>query len=78
MPRALSPLEQVDVDLRGEHLLEATHVLRAGPLVAVRVEKRAAELDAAARLHRLVAESATLTALSCLVHVRSNCHNAEV
>src|SRR4029453_16209818 len=53
MPRALCPLEQVDVDLRGEHLLKAAHVLRAGPLVTVGVEKGTAELDAAAGLHRL-------------------------
>jgi len=78
VPCALCPLEEVDVDLSGEHLLQTAHVLRAGALVTVRVEKWTAELDAPARVDRLVAEGAALTALSCFVNVRSDCHLGEV
>src|SRR5436190_10915622 len=64
--RALGLAEHVDVDLDTEHLLEAAHVAAAGRLVLVGVEKRAAHLDASARLDRLVAERTALPALRVL------------
>src|SRR5215210_5906626 len=72
---ALRLRKEVDVDLDREHFLEAAHVAPARSLVFVGVEERAVHLEAARRVHDLVAESAALPAFGRLVHLRPDSHS---
>src|SRR5215213_3541373 len=61
---ALGEQEEVEVDLRAEHLVHAAHVAGTRAGVLVRVEVLAAHLQAAGRVHQPVAEATALAALA--------------